>query len=68
MPAAPKRRRRRPSTTKVPASQLRARAEFVKSSGVVITDELIAALAADEAAALARVDARLRRLGRARKG
>jgi hypothetical protein len=63
MPAAPKRRRTRSA---VPASQQRARAEYVKTSGVVITDEDVAAVIAEQEAALARMHARLRRARRAR--
>jgi hypothetical protein len=60
--------RKRPSRTHgVPASQLRAREEYVKSSGVVITDEAVAAIGAEIDAAVEGAHARLRRARRAGK-
>jgi hypothetical protein len=63
----PKASKRRSRTNGVPASQLRARKEYVKSSGVVITDEMVEAIRAEIHAAVTRAHARLRRARRAGK-
>jgi hypothetical protein len=52
---------------RVPPSQLRAREEYVRTSGVVITEEAVAAVGAEIDAARKRARARLRRARRARK-
>jgi hypothetical protein len=66
MPRAKPRKRPAPAHKATPA-QLRAIDEFVRTSGVVITDEMVAAIGAEIDAAVRRAHARLRRARRAGK-
>ena len=66
MPRAKPRKRPAPSNKATPA-QLRAMDEYIRTSGVVITDEMVAAISAEIDAAVKQAHARLRRARRAGK-